>query len=305
MFRHWKKIIPHLLATTVLLILVFLVYKQTSNWSIQHWKTIHIHHPILLLAVFLLSLFNWGIEFWKWETIVRFTGFQTTQKQRWYAYLAGISSGFVTPNFIGNFIGRIYHFPRIQRPYILVFTLFSNASQFFASILFGLFAWWLVGTEQTALPKFPSYFIWISSGVIVLFLFAYLGINQVSILPRKWRRFNRYLKKTRLLRFYLLIQSLIRHVVFSGQFVLLLAVFGFPVDGETWFWVWQVFFWSTWTPSLWFGKLVIRESFALLILAEIYGKPEIILTVSLLLWLINQALPACVGWFGWWKIIKK
>lgn len=302
---QWKKYIPQLVAVAILVGLVYLVAQQASRWGFQTWDSIRIAAPAWLAVVIVLAILNWGMEYWKWRAVLRATGFTTEFPQRLQSFLAGISSGFVTPNFLGNFIGRIYYFPRMQRPYILVFTLFANAAQFFASVLFGLCAWWWVGTKPTALPPLPEGVLWLSTGIIVLMLWMYLRLAKVPFSSRKWQKFKRFLAPSRGLRLQLLVLSLARHLVFSGQYVLLLHAFGVDVDGTTWFWVWQVFFWSTWTPSLWFGKLVVRESFALLILAPVYGHPETILLVSITLWLINQALPAFVGWFGWFQILKK
>jgi hypothetical protein len=89
--------------------------------------------------------------------------------------------------------------------------------------------------------------------------------------------------------------SLLRHGIFSLQYWLLLKAFGLEISWEWFGWIWQVFFWSTLIPSLWFGKLFIRESMALLILAPLTTEPSVILFASLILWVINQIVPALVG----------
>jgi hypothetical protein len=64
---------------------------------------------------------------------------------------------------------------------------------------------------------------------------------------------------------------------------------------DTFLWIWQIFLWTTLVPSLWFGKLVIRESIALLVLGSVgFGQVEI-LTSSILIWIFNLAIPSLIG----------
>jgi hypothetical protein len=60
-----------------------------------------------------------------------------------------------------------------------------------------------------------------------------------------------------------------------------------------------VFFWTTLIPSLWLGKLIIRESMALVILTSTsVGLGELeVLSSSILLWIINLAFPSLFSLF--------
>jgi hypothetical protein len=55
---------------------------------------------------------------------------------------------------------------------------------------------------------------------------------------------------------------------------------------------------------LWFGKLVIRESISIWILSQYIENTGIILISSILLWCINQGIPAIIG-FPFLKMQKK
>jgi hypothetical protein len=101
-----------------------------------------------------------------------------------------------------------------------------------------------------------------------------------------------------------LIFSFLRHFVFSLQYFLLLLAFGLHLDLESIFYIWQIYFWSTLIPSLWFGKLFIRESVALWILGQITTQTEIVLLSSVTLWFINQVVPALIG-IPYFKFSKK
>jgi hypothetical protein len=101
-----------------------------------------------------------------------------------------------------------------------------------------------------------------------------------------------------------LIFSFLRHFVFSVQYLFLLLAFGLEIELESLFYIWQIYFWSTLIPSLWFGKLFIRESVALWILGQITAQTEIVLLSSVTLWIMNQGIPALIG-IPYFKFSKK
>ena len=94
-----------------------------------------------------------------------------------------------------------------------------------------------------------------------------------------------------------MIYSLIRHFIFTLQFWLIFNAFEDALNLDTFLWIWQIFLWTTLLPSIWFGKLIIRESMALLVLGSIgFGQLEI-LSTSILLWCMNLAFPSFLSLF--------
>ena len=78
---------------------------------------------------------NWCFEWLKWKEVVRFSGDKPTIQQRYHSFWAGIVSGMLTPNMLGNFLGRIYYFKRTVRFIITYLTLLGSFSQFLITIL--------------------------------------------------------------------------------------------------------------------------------------------------------------------------
>ena len=103
------------------------------------------------------------------------------------------------------------------------------------------------------------------------------------------------INNTPFLRVKLLFLSLIRHFIFSLQYVLVLNAFGIEFHKEVFVLIWNVFFWSTLIPSLWFGKLLIRESVAIWIFTINGYAGEVVILASVIIWLINQGLIALVS----------
>ena len=257
------------------------------------WKDLHaisIVQPISLVCALLLAFVNQFLEYRKWKATLTFLEESTQTVQ---SYLAGVLTGFLTPSLLGNFIGRMYYYPRKKRSQIIVLTFLGNGAQFIASISFGLLAVALLGQEQLQIPRFNRV---IALGVIALMLLVYFLFDKSPIPIQKWKtKIIPLLAGTEKLRFKILLFSLLRYLVFSIQYCLLFHAFGIPFSLDLVIWVWQIYFWSTLAPSLWLGKLFIRESIALWILLPIIGHPEIILLSSVSLWVINHGVTALIA----------
>lgn len=254
---------------------------------------------MLLSLVILLVFANWGVEFVKWNVVLNFSVIRVTGKTRFKSFLAGIITGLLTPNMIGNFIGRMFYFQRRDRAAIVLLTLFSNAAQFLASIAFGLVAVFWLGVPGKNFAWPLGTFLIACVLVLALLTLLYFKFERIPlrlISGNKYvRRIAPLMKRYSFFRTKLLGLSLARHAIFSLQYWLLLKSFGLEIDLEWFGWIWQVFFWTTLIPSLWFGKLVIRESMALWILAPLTSNPAIVLFASVFLWILNQAVPAATG----------
>lgn len=100
----------------------------------------------------------------------------------------------------------------------------------------------------------------------------------------------------------LLLISALRFFVFSLQFLLVLTAFGATFSLDIFYAIIIVYFFTTLTPSLFMGKLFIRENYALFVLAPFVDNQLIILLASFSVWIINLALPALVGLFYFSKV---
>ena len=271
-------------------IVLAIIYTQLKKID---WKDLHaisIVEPISLVCALLLTFVNQFLEYRKWKATLTFLEESTQTVQ---SYLAGVLTGFLTPSLLGNFIGRMYYYPRKKRTQIIVLTFLGNGAQFLASISFGLLAVALLGQEQLNIPRFNS---GIAMGVITLMLLVYFLFDKSPVPIQKWKtKIIPLLAGTEKLRFKILLLSLLRYLVFSLQYSLLFHAFGIPFSLDLVLWVWQIFFWSTLATSLWLGKLFIRESIALWILLPIIGHPEIILLSSVSLWIINHGVTALIA----------
>lgn len=278
-------------------VVFWLFFNQVKRITWEEWHAVNIQHVSLLFLVFILVFVNWGLEYVKWNLLLKTAKISSNQPQKIKAFLAGILTGLLTPNLLGNFIGRLFYFQRRDRSSIILLTLFSNGAQFLASMLFGIIAIHWLGFPEKIGASIPPFFEFVSFFILLLIGLAYFYFEQLPVVRsrKEFQKLALLFKNDTFFRFKLLLLSLLRHLVFSIQYVLVLKSVGISVD-LTWMgWIWHVFFWSTLVPSLWMGKLFVRESIALLVLAPLTTNVALVLISSISLWILNQAIPAMVG----------
>ena len=261
-------------------------------------EKIQLIHPFYLILTLLLVPINWLIEWLKWVITLKVAEVQTTQKIKLNAFFAGIITGMLTPNMLGNFIGRIYYFDRRNRISLIVLTLVSNYAQFIASIVFGIIGILILGKIPIDLEIDQFNFILIAIGVIVsVFYFNFEWFFKFLKRKARIHLLIRNIKRRRMYRWKILLLSFLRHGIFTLQFSFMLHAFGENLSLENVFWIWQVYLWVTIAPSLLLGKLAIRESIAIWVLT-LAGMGELtVLISSFLIWTFNLLLPTIIGLF--------
>lgn len=291
------RVLKFLIKILLFFVVFWLFFNQIERITWDEWNTVRIQHfPLLLLAISLVFV-NWGLEFVKWNLTLKTAQISSNRPQKIKAFLAGIVTGLLTPNLLGNFIGRLFYFQRRDRSAIILLTLFSNGAQFLASILFGIIAICWLGFPEKIGASITNSYGFVSFFLLLLVVLAYFYFEHLPLIRcrKQFQKLALLFKNDIFFRFKLLLLSLLRHLVFSIQYVLVLKSVGISVDLSWMGWIWQVFFWSTLVPSLWMGKLFVRESIALLLLAPLTTNSALVLISSISLWILNQVIPALIG----------
>jgi hypothetical protein len=212
------------------------------------------------------------------------------------SFFAGIVMGMVTPNMMGNFIGRFYYFPKEHRGTITILTMFSNTAQLISTLIFGVTSVLLVG-EIYMFGGGTRLIILLLSGTAVSF-FCYFYIDQVLRLfkKRKWLYNSReILKEHPRYRWTMVFWSMFRFVIFTTQFSLVMNAFGEAITVELILAIWQVYLITLMIPSLFLGKLGVKEMVAIAVLGPLGMNEFSILFTSLLIWFVNTLSPAILG----------
>lgn len=244
--------------------------------------------PIVLS--FLFIFINQGFEFLKWNATVRLL--TSENNVTWKAFFAGISTGFMTPNGWGSFIGKLFYFSKRHGLLIIAATFLANVSQFIPTLLFGILATVLL--DYYSLPLVILALL-ILIGIVLIYLFT----EQFT--PNRWfknryvRHFYRINSRLKAIKNPLLLFSTLRFFVFTLQFLLLFYAFEQVQFWDTLLRIWLVFFITSSVPSLWSGKLFLREAAALLVFSgTAIPKPTIVI-VCWLIWLFNQIFPVLIS----------
>ena len=275
-------------------ILVCLLYSRLEklDWSERQFDDFQL---IPFIVCFLFVPLNWYFEWLKWEHLVR-TIKEEKNPNKLTAFVSGIVSSFLTPAFSGNFLGRIIYFEANKRWKLTVYSMVSNFSQFTVSMFFGGIAGIILLYEK------ESYFSELSIGLfigatITSLLIYFFGETLAS--PIKIQRVQSMvlLVKKGPSRLKIIGVSLLRYLIFVLQFSLALSAFGVAFEYLNLLWIALVYMAVTLTPSLFFGKIVMRESIAVSILTLAGIETFPILLASLTTWFFNLLIPTFVSVF--------
>ena len=273
-----------------------IVYWQIKNFNAEAWREFKLARPLSLIMAGMLVFTNIWLAYLKWKVTLNVVVPGTEPKVATQSFFAGVVTGMLTPNMVGNFIGRFYYFERERRTSIILFTLLSNYAQFLASLTFGWVAILITG-DLIVIEGSRSFLIWLGIGVVVAYLSYFFIDNFLFRIRRKgyFVAFRDTLRANRSYRSKILGLSLARFLVFTLQFSLVLDAFGESISLTSIMAIWQVYLLTMLIPSLFLGKIGVRESIAIFVLSGIGMNEFAVLFASLIIWAINSLSPALVG----------
>jgi uncharacterized membrane protein YbhN (UPF0104 family) len=271
----------------------YLLIDRSENIDFDRVK---VHNFSWLVLCFILTFLNWYFEWIKWQLILNQID-ENENPNNLKAFASGIIASFLTPSLSGNFLGRMFYYDKSKRWKITVFSLMANLSQFLVAIIFGLIAIEITSNvfSFTTNP-FILYFVlfWV---LIFFFYFEKIGklipINKVQLLSNQIQNGPSRLK--------LILISTARYFVFVLQYMFALKAFGQVLSIELTGLIGLIFLLITLTPSLFFGKILIRETIAVAVfsMAGFVSTPA--LFASFTTWFFNLFLTALIALF----LVKK
>lgn len=273
----------------------------------------------LLSIVLLLIPINLFLEIWKWKFLIK----KLEEVSYWNAtkaILTGYSVSMFLPNRVGEYFGRIYVLKKAGRIRAILVTILGSMAQLLTTFIFGSIA------LSWVLPKYADLSEqinrWLYSGYlvfVVLFIisavFAYLNFSSFSeiikrISGHKLARINKF---TIVFSWYssknlalVLGVSMLRYMIFSFQFYLLLRMFFVPIDYFNGIAVISVvYLLMTIIPTIALTELGVRGSVSLFVFGLYFETLHLwndqlglgVVSASSLLWIMNLAFPALFGTF--------
>jgi hypothetical protein len=249
-------------------------------------------HPEFFAGAFFLMFLNWALESWKWMRLLD----KLSPIGYWGAFrsvIAGVTTGIFTPNRAGEFGGRVFCLEEGHRIEAALLSAAGGLTQLLITVLAALPVLLFQHHLQLPLDK-PM----ILTGLLVFILLLVLVLYGFR--AKGFSAFQTYMRVFRLYRWThwlgIGIISGARYLVFSLQFYLLLAAFDVHLNFiQAYIGIAMTFFCTTVIPTLAVSEIGVRGSVSLLFVGMYSGNSIGILSASLLLWIINIALPALAG----------
>jgi hypothetical protein len=257
----------------------------------QDWQTSRF---LWLIPVIGLMFINWSFEAFKWKSLIQ-PYYRMSFSNAFRSIWSGVSTALSTPNRLGDFIGKISHLPKDHRKKGVVSSFYGSYSQWLITVIMGWIGWLYYGDQIVGSPYVRTSISVIGMVLILLFVFLFISRIAVNLVPEKWKH---YFKNTpdRNTKFRIVFFSFMRYLAFATQFYLLVRFLGLELGFITVFLKVTLFYLITsFVPVSFWGEIGIKESVAVWVFSGLIYNSLIIISITLLLWLINLVIPALVG----------
>ena len=283
------------------LVVIYLQFKSRvvsfSDFNLLLEKLSSVKAIFFLVITFFLMLLNWSLESFKWKYLlngVEDISFYQAVK----GVLSGLAIGFITPNRVGEFAGKIAYLKSENRANGAVMSFVGSSSQLLVTIQAGFIA--------IAVSKFNSTIdIFVTPIALVTFVIVSLVWFKLNLFLKwmsrfewlqKWNRHAEQLAEVsekKMTAVYLV--SLIRYMVFPLQYFVLFKMLDTTIDfSECLSMTATSYFLLAIVPTYAIAEIGARGSMNLLAFSEL-NAPFAVLSVTLLIWIINLILPALLG----------
>lgn len=274
-------------------------YIREAAYGVHAWK---------FWLVFVLMLINWGIEARKWQVLL--LPIQRMPFLRAFkATLTGVSFAMNTPNRIGEYGGRMLFVDEGNRLKSVSLTIAGSFSQLIVTLILGVTGLYVLSDELMQKEQLSGLAIWFKSirwMLVIITLVCLLIYFRISWIIKGIERLPglttfvqhivvmEELSVTLLLR--VLSLSLLRFIVFTIQYNLLLQVLHVGVDVWVGFWLVSVLFLclAIW-PTIAILELGLRWEYSLFLFSLYSSNTVGIYAVATAIWLINLVVPAMAG----------
>lgn len=315
--KNIKIIINYFLGPIVFMLLLFAIYKQLlakTNWresmqqiknaisGAQQWK---------LWLVFLLMFLNWGIEAKKWQLSIA-----SVQQISWWrafkATLTGSTMASLTPNRMGEYLGRMLYIEEGKRLQSISLTILCSFSQIIVTMVAGCagITYLLGNLHHNEMLNVEMLHLWLNVlliivlAILLLLSIFYFRLSWLVRLMKAFRLPDKYLVYVKILEdvdanilLRILFLSFLRYCVFILQYYLIFSVFAVSLTlVQTFGTISVVFLVMAIVPTFTFlTELGLRWEASIQLVQLLSANTVGIFAGSFGIWLINLVIPALAG----------
>lgn len=284
----------------------YLAYKLITfdkyDVFISEWRSAPLSRFGWLAVALALLPLNLSIEALKWKALIKHVQ-ELNFVQSLKSILSGITTGFFTPNRIGDMIGRIAFLKTANKASGVTLSLVSSLTQNITILLAGVPACILFFLKNENNVYTPLLYITVSLLLFFLLGLLYLKLPQLSCKLQQTKpgaKINRFIAPLsdyttpELIKVVFI--SFARYIVFSFQFFCMLRFFNVSLS------LWQAFLtiptyylFVTFTPSIAFSEAATRASYAILLFGAFSTQYINIALAGVAIWFVNWAIPLAIG----------
>ena len=283
------------------LIYTFINFEHYEDFS-YYFKTHGLENLKYLLCCLILIPLNWLLESLKWKEVLS----KIQVLSLWQAIksvLIGLTSGFFTPNRVGEPVGRSMFLADGNKTKGVICSLICTLSQSFATLFFVCIAIVLACNIVVELEQIPQILLIRNIGIIAavtVFLLYFTIPFWVGKLKLKSEKLQDIARAISLISYASLLKvslySIVRFAVYSFQYFLMLKFFAVDIYFSTAMVLIPInYFLVSIIPSVAFAELGIRGSSALLVMEPLLGNTLGVALAAMSLWFINYVIPMLVG----------
>jgi hypothetical protein len=254
------------------------------------------NYPAIIL-LFIFTLANWFFAIVKWQILaanIRKLSFYEAAQQS----LSSLTASLFTPNRIGEYGAKAIYFEKGNRRKIMLLNLLNNMAQMFTTLLFGVFGFIYFYSHFKLDIDIYQYknSIFIFAGLLFVIFFISLG-GRKKIRGFQLKKIIDFDKKLTIsVHIENISLSMVRYIIFSHQFYFLLKLFGVESDYLTLMaLISTMYVLASLIPGLAMLDWLIKGSVAIWVFNFININELLIVTITLLMWLMNFGLPAIIG----------
>ena len=296
---RWVKIFI-MVAAYGYLIYTFINFEHYQDFS-YYFKTNGLENLKYLLCCFLLIPLNWLLESLKWKQVLS----KIQVLSVWQAIksvLIGLTSGFFTPNRVGEPVGRSMFLADGNKTKGVICSLICTLSQTFATLFFVCLS--LLGVAQY-IPHIDG------DEISLIRTIAVIGLALVSVLyftlpfwirkiKSNSQKIKNIIEAISLISYRRLLvvslYSILRFGVYTFQYYLMLRFFSIDMGMLLALIIIPInYFLVSIIPSVAFAEVGIRGSSAVLVLGTITQNTLGVALAAVALWFINYVIPMLVG----------
>jgi len=277
---------------------LYYAYRLPDLYSKQQVE-FDINKILLVLITAVLAIVNWLIESEKWRILVNVKepmAFTEAVK----GVLSGVTLGMITPNQIGNFVGRVIHLKELSKIRGTLVSVIGNTAQMMMTMIFGVGACILFVNQLGYTNEFTT--------IILLIILVVLSVISLGLYYHIWRISDIFKQKSwahyldaftgynKGILSKMLLFSLSRYTIFVTQYLLLSNVYGIEISTfQILVCTMGTLFIQAFVPSFILLDVGIRGASALWLFGYFTVQATSILLMTYSIWIINILMPGLIG----------